>query len=155
MRNIPLVQGEIVKQLLCCALVGLAGLLPCPAQIKWVKWMPGDTSQGLFIAADKSGHTYVAGKFYGAVSIDAHALTSRGDSDVFVIALNQNGDVKFVTSCGGPGADFPTAIAVKPGGALFVAARVDAGFELPEGEANVASGACVVKFNDRGDMNWV
>ncbi len=146
-----------MKQLFWCALVCFAGLHTTDAQIKWVKWMPGDSSQGLFIVADKSGRTYIAGKFYGTVSIDDHTLTSRGDSDVFVLALDQDGDVEFATSFGGPGADSPTAIAVKPDGDLFVAARVDVGFELPDGDVSITTGACVVKFGAGGNVkrSWI
>lgn len=143
-----------MKQLFWCSLICFAGLHTTVAQIKWAKWMPGDASHGLFIAADKSGDTYVAGQFYGTITIDQHVLTSRGDSDVFVLALEKDGDVKFVTSFGGPSTDYPTAMAVKPDGDLFVAARIDAGVELPQGDVSTMSGACVVKFDHGGDVNW-
>lgn len=143
-----------MKQLFWCALVCLGGLHTTVAQINWVKWMPGDTSQGLFITADKSGHTYVTGKFYGIVSIDDHALTSRGDSDVFVLSLNKDGDVKFLTSFGSPGADFPTAIAVTPDGIVFVAARSVLETLLPDGDVLTETGASVTKFDKDGDVKW-
>jgi hypothetical protein len=154
MSNIAFVQGGTVKQLLWCALIYAIAVHPCAAQIKWVKWLPGDTSRSQFIVADKSGRTYVAGQFYGTVSIDNHALISRGDSDVFLLALDEDGDVEFVTSFGGPGIDSPTAIAAQPEGNVFVASRSVVETLLTNGDVVTATSASVTKFGNDGDIKW-
>lgn len=136
-----------MKQLYFSALVFALGLHTTVAQIKWVKWLPGDASHGQLIAADKSGRTYISGQFYGAISIDNHVLTSRGDSDVFVLALDEDGRVQFLTSFGGLDTDYPTAIAVKPEGGVFVATRSI--FETFD-----VGSASVTEFDTKGDRKW-
>ena len=116
--------------------------------------MAGDESRARFIAADKSGCTYAVGQFHGTVSIDGRTLTSRGDSDLFILALKKDGAVSFATSLGGAATDVPTAITVTPEGALFVAARSVLETFLPDGEVLTTSTASVTKFGSKGDVKW-
>jgi hypothetical protein len=148
----PSIEGA-VKSFYSCLLCMLAH--SCLAQIKWATWLPGDSSFGLYVGADKRGHSYVAGQFYGTVTLSNHVLTSTGDSDIFILKLREDGTVAWAKTIGGPGADFPTAIAVKPGGELFVAGRVDAAAQFLNGEVSASSGAFVLKLNHSGHLQWV
>ncbi len=154
MRRAWLFKEETVQKLIWC-LLACGGLVPpCFAQIKWVTWLPGDTSYGLYIAADKLGNSSVAGKFYGTVSVGKHVLTSAGDSDIFLAVLKKNGAVSSAISIGGPGEDFPTAIAFNPAGEVFVAGRVGAGARFFNGDVSATNTAFVIKMGHEGHLQW-
>lgn len=63
------------------------------------------TDQGLGIPVDGRGNVHIIGQFQETVDFDsrpgAFNLTSSGGSDVFVFALNSNGDFVWAKSMGG------------------------------------------------------
>lgn len=71
---------------------------------------------GFGISNDKNGNVLVTGQFVGTVDFDpssnAFPLTSNGNSDIFIIKLDPNGNLKWVYNFGGTSSDFGAKIAI-------------------------------------------
>ena len=72
------------------------------------------------IALDKMGKLYVAGTFSQTIYAGTFHVTSRGYQDVFIGYLNQQGAWLGLTAGGGAEPDGTQAMALAPGGEVFV-----------------------------------
>ena len=72
------------------------------------------------IALDKMGKLYVAGTFSQTIHAGTFHVTSRGYQDVFIGYLNQQGAWLGLTAGGGAEPDGTQAMALAPGGEVFV-----------------------------------
>jgi hypothetical protein len=74
------------------------------------------------IAVDQARNVYVAGRFSGTATLGTHVLTATGPADAFVAKLNSGGDAwLWARSVGAGQDDSANALAVTPGGSVFVA----------------------------------
>jgi len=80
----------------------------------WVKTFGGTSAdRGLDIALDNSGNIYVTGYFNGTATFDNITLTSLNNSqDIFVVKLDNAGNVIWAISEGGPLMDIGYAVEV-------------------------------------------
>ncbi|TAN58007.1 MAG: DUF4347 domain-containing protein [Rhodospirillales bacterium] len=92
----------------------------------WAKAMGGNViDNGYDIAVDGSGNVYTTGSFYGTVDFDpgtgTTALTSAGNTDIFVQKLDSTGSLVWAKAMGGTGNDVGSGIAVTNSGRAYFA----------------------------------
>ncbi|MEM1093877.1 MAG: SBBP repeat-containing protein [Bacteroidota bacterium] len=79
---------------------------------------------GLSIAVDGSSNSYVTGYFGGTTDFDpgmgVQNLTSAGESDVFIVSYDANGDFRFAYQIGGSTNDVGHSIALDGAGNIYV-----------------------------------
>jgi hypothetical protein len=85
----------------------------------WAKAFPVDTA--ISETVDDAGGIYIAGNFTGTADFgNGHVVNSSGDTDVFVAKLSPAGDLVWLYSVGGSGADQAEAIAFANGAICVV-----------------------------------
>ncbi|GAA3990529.1 SBBP repeat-containing protein [Hymenobacter antarcticus] len=100
---------------------GFVARLNDAGQWQWVTVLASDYLENIVgIALDKMGKLYVAGTFSSTIHGGAFQLTSRGHQDVFVGCLNRQGSWLGLTAGGGAATDETQALALAPGGEVFV-----------------------------------
>lgn len=126
---------------------GFVARLNDAGQWQWVAVLASDYLESIVgIALDKMGKLYVAGTFSRTIHGGAFQLTSRGQLDVFVGYLNRQGAWLGLTAGGGPDTDEAKAMALSPGGEVFVggAFSLNATFGATQLQsANPAAQVCV------------
>jgi hypothetical protein len=90
----------------------------------WFKGMGGPRSDcGYAIAADDRDNIYVTGKYEDSADLDpgrvVYEIPSHGESDVFIIKLNEKGNLEWIKPFGGNGNDLGYTLAVQ-GSNIFV-----------------------------------
>ncbi len=117
------------------------------------------------VFVDASGSCYVTGEFRRTSDFDPGSgvvkLTSAGDLDAFIIKLNNQGNLTWVRSIGGIGADVGNAIQVDGSGFVHIAGsfsdRVDFDpsvgikYRVSKGSAD----AFVLRLDSNGFYRWV
>ena len=76
-----------------------------------------DTSMGLTL--DAADNTYVTGRFQDTAAFGASALTSAGESDIFIACLNPSGIWQWSRRAGGSYYDFGNGVATDSSGNIF------------------------------------
>jgi len=71
------------------------------------------------LATTSSGGFVLGGSFYGNIDFGGGALMSSGSADGYVAALDNEGHHLWSTRLGGAGADFVSAVAFTPAGAVL------------------------------------
>ncbi|WP_227369757.1 hypothetical protein [Halomonas sp. M20] len=94
-------------------------------QERFVTQFGGTQSDSVRQVVNKGFHVYAAGNFRDEASIGETALTSRGETDIFIAQINRfNGLVQTVTQAGGRKKDFihnlDADTSKKVGGAIFI-----------------------------------
>ncbi|MDO7874089.1 hypothetical protein Q5H93_05040 [Hymenobacter sp. ASUV-10] len=88
---------------------------------QWVAPLASDYLESIVgIALDKTGRIYIAGTFSRSIQGGAFRLSSRGQQDVFVGYISRQGNWLGLTAGGGSGTDETNAMALTPGGNVFV-----------------------------------
>ena len=72
------------------------------------------------VAVDPQRNIFLTGYFSGQASFDNFALTSAGNSDIFIAKLDSNGRALWAASAGGPAKDVANAIATDAIGSSYV-----------------------------------
>ena len=90
----------------------------------WAKSIGGvNDDSGLSITTDFLGNVFITGTFEGIVDFDpsssTYNLSSNGNTDVFVLKLDFNGDFVWANSTGGKSIDYCAAIATDKTGNIF------------------------------------
>ena len=80
-----------------------------------------NSSEGISIALDSKGNSYVTGNFGGTVTFGKTKLNSAGKYDIFIAKYDPDGNCLWAKQAGGSGLDFGKGIAVDPTGDLYVA----------------------------------
>ena len=94
-------------------------------QFVWAKHMSGPIGgAGRAISLDSVGNIYATGYFSGTMDFDpnlgTYIFSSNGSSDVYVSALNENGDFMWANSFGGIYNDNAHSISVDDNGSIVV-----------------------------------
>ncbi len=77
---------------------------------------------GQHLVLDEAENLYLAGEFYGTMSVDGKELTSAGTSDIFVVKYTGHGaEIDWAKRTGGTGYDRPGSITVDASGNLYLA----------------------------------
>lgn len=86
--------------------------------------VPGvEVDQGYGIATDANDNVVVAGAFYDTVDFGGGPLTSAGDADMIVVALDSAGTHRWSQRFGATENDIAFAVATDPNGDVVVAGR--------------------------------
>lgn len=83
----------------------------------WARSLPGIITD---IAVDSSGNIVVSGGFSNSITIDGQTLSTSGDSDALVVALDQAGERMWATQFGDDKAQIANGIAVRSDGDLLI-----------------------------------
>ncbi|MEM9073535.1 MAG: hypothetical protein AAGE52_33905 [Myxococcota bacterium] len=80
--------------------------------IRWARRIGGELNEFAGDIATTDEDVLVAGSFRGTLELAGEVLTSRGDADAVVFALNADGEPQWVRSLGGPGPDVARGVFV-------------------------------------------
>lgn len=126
--------------------------------VLWAKKAGGsrkDTGNG--IATDKAGNIYLTGMFYDRATFDSSAISATGtNSDIFIAKYNPSGNLIWVKTAGGPGADIGAGIAADADGNVFVTGSFEVAPNF-NSTLLVTSGATDLfgaKYGESGDLIW-
>ncbi|WP_247232085.1 SBBP repeat-containing protein [Telluribacter sp. SYSU D00476] len=138
-------------------------LEPLPEDV--MAWSEGGSGhdEGLGVAVDKSGNTYVTGFFYDKADFGAITLSGSGYNEMFVVKYNSSGEVEWAKHGGGTGHDNGQDIAVDIHGNVYVIGRFQ--HSATFGTSTIVSNssnqildlfdAFIVKYSSSGEMQWV
>lgn len=132
----------------------------------WAKQVDGaDNSEARKMTIDPLGNIYTCGHFYGTSDFDPGAgtfnLTSAGDADGFILALNNNGNFIWAKQLGGTDIDFSFSISLDASdniittGVFNSTADFDPGagiFNMTTASSN--SDVFISKLTNNGDFIW-
>ncbi len=116
------------------------------------------------IAADAEGRVFSTGSYQGTIDVDPGAgtsnLSANGGSDVFVHAMNADGDFLWANSFGGNADDSGQALAVDSAGNIYTAGRFQGTTDADPGagtfnlDANGSNDVFVQKTDANGLFLW-
>lgn len=105
------------------------------------------TGAELEVAVADDDTVYVAGSHEGTLRFDdqpdGEEIQSRGGRDLFMIRLDEAGDIVWVRSVGGFGNEEPTAVAVSSDGAILVGGIFSTPLDFDPGGMQVVDGSGV------------
>lgn len=109
------------------------------------------------VAVDGSGNSFVAGRFYGELTLGDSVYNSAGISDAYLAKLNSQGEVLWSVAFGGIGADECKAVAADNEGNSYVAGYLGSTGVTIQNETISSLGGYdvfVLKFNPEGNLLW-
>ncbi len=132
----------------------------------WIKtFSSSGNNKGEAIILDDNGDLYITGYFEGTVDFDPGSgvfnLTTTQNEDVFVLKLDEDGNLIWANHIDGPGLGWGFSIAADELGNVFVAARFFDTADLDPGPgtsyhtSNGSYDACILKLDSNGDLIWV
>ncbi len=133
-------------------------------QKEWVFSLGGNSSDNAEkIELDNYNNFYIVGNFHETINYDYYeqniAITSNGSSDIFIIKYNQQHQLLWAKSLGGPGIDRIKDIKIKDNYLIitgFFSETVD--FDLSSGVYNLTSNGnydiFLAKYTLNGDLIW-
>jgi hypothetical protein len=109
------------------------------------------------IAADRSGHAYIAGFFFQPTEFGTFRLTNSGSSDAYIAKLDSQGHVLWATKPTGSAGDFAGRIDVSPHGDVYVTGS-SASSRLTFGDVTFTNhpggGSFLARMNSNGQFIW-
>jgi hypothetical protein len=117
---------------------------------QWSKNAGGNIypDDGLAVAMDGSGNSYVAGDFSGSTNFGLGALNSAGSRDAFVAKYRADGSLVWAQRFGGPYDDFGQGIAVDSSGNVLVTGKFQGNSDLGSGMTSAGGyDIFLAKFN--------
>ena len=122
------------------------------------------TESGNAIDLDASGNTFIVGKYRNTVDFDpgngAFLMTSEGESDIFILKLDANGQFLWAKGIGGSSFDYANDIKVDANGDLFITGvfkntvDFDPGLSTHNLTSNGQYDAFVLKMDNNGNHIW-
>ena len=126
--------------------------------LQWVNTYAGSLNdQGLNIAVDSSGNSYITGYFQGTVDFGGGNVTSAGNNDIFVLKLNSSGTFQWVQTYGGSENDSVYDLTIDSSNNIIVAGIFRGTVNFGSGNIVSSGGidAFVLKLNSSGTFQWV
>ncbi|MFA5013190.1 MAG: hypothetical protein WC520_01360 [Candidatus Paceibacterota bacterium] len=130
----------------------------------WVrKWGNESDDEVAAMEIDENDNIFVAGNFYGNVSISGKALAGRGESDVFFAKFMKDGQLAFAKSFGGENNDFASKVKLDKEGNIYIAGSFETmcDFNTAKPAQSLisisngdASDAYIAKYSPTGDYAW-
>lgn len=118
--------------------------LAADGSTRWLRQFPS-TERGASIGAvlaREDGGIIAAGRFSGSIELEqppaSRVLTSRGDGDVFVVAVDGDGGFLWARQLGGSGVDLATDLAMSLDGSIVVAGTFTADITIGDDAAQMA-----------------
>ena len=135
-------------------------LFPSVGQAQFTEWavsaggVLSDTSS--YIAVDGTGNSYVTGRFDGTATFGSFALTSAGESDVFVAKYDTTGNVLWAQSGEGSEGKVVFGIGVDAAGNSYVTGTFQGTVTFaPFALASAGDwGIYLVKYDTGGNVLW-
>ena len=124
----------------------------------WLLGIPENENRaGNGIAIDNSGNIYLTGTFSETVTFGSYSLTSYGETDLFVVMMNANGNCQWAVQAGGSYYDSGRGITSDNTGNIYVIGRFieEATFGSNYIEGNGFYNAFVAKIDANGNWQWV
>ncbi|RXJ45615.1 SBBP repeat-containing protein [Gelidibacter gilvus] len=133
---------------------------------QWVKHLGGiENDYGYAIRTDSTGGVYICGFFRETVDFDpgegVYNVTSNGDSDMFLLKLDTDGDFIWMKQIGGVLSEYPLSIALDSGNNIYMTGdfKGTVDFNSRAGDATLISAGnediFVLKIDGNGDFIWV
>ena len=132
----------------------------------WVKQIGGLLlDSGNSIDIDELGNVYITGVFSDQVDFDpgiiSNIVNSNGNTDIFILKLDNNGNFVWVKTMGGPMVDQGRCIDVDPQGNSHVTGMFEMTVDFDSGQgsntltSNGLEDVFVLKLDVDGNLNWV
>ncbi|GEM_PF-823456 len=125
--------------------------------VGWVRQAGGtDDDFGYAVAVDSSGNPGVAGEFGGKAQFGTIQLTSAGDTDIFLVKYNPNGDLLWAERLGGSGSDAGLGLAVDSLGQWRLAGQFSDSFKIGDDLLASRGGLDILmaNFDSAGQPLW-
>ena len=116
------------------------------------------------VEVDGAGNTYVVGKYRNTVDFDpsggAFLMTAQGESDIFILKLDQNGQFLWSKSIGGTSFDYANDIKIDGNGDIFITGvfrntvDFDPGISTHNLTSNGQYDVFVLKMDQSGNHIW-
>ncbi len=116
------------------------------------------------IEVDGAGNTFIVGKYRNTVDFDpgtgAFLMTAQGESDIFILKLDQNGQFIWAKSIGGTSFDYANDIKIDASGNLYITGvfRNTVDFDPGTSTHNLTSNGqydvFVLKMDQSGNHVW-
>ena len=122
----------------------------------WVEQFGGAGEDNLFdIDADDQG-AIASGIFEGTVAFGDTTLTSAGGTDCVVVALDNDGGVRWATSFGGPGDDGCNEVVVADDGSIVTSLDTAGGWDSPAGTIPALPwrDTLLLRLDPTGAVDW-
>jgi hypothetical protein len=101
------------------------------------------------------GHIYLLGRFRDEIDLGGGPIGPQPEKSFYLASFDGAGNHRWSRDFGGPGYSVPSAFAVGPDGALFVAARFQDRLDLGGGTMNQQDGGSfVARFDAEGALQW-
>lgn len=114
-----------------------------------------DAARGIDPSGD--GGVIVSGEFSGTIQFDQISLTSVGGKDIFLVKLDENGNVVWAKSFGSTGDELGSEIEVDKEGNIYTAGSYFSGCILPNGvtlNSNGKQDQYLIKWSSAGVPLW-
>lgn len=139
--------------------------LDASANFLWAKSVGNSFwDAGFFIAADGSDNVYVFGVFGGTVDFDPGLaqldLSAGGMLDLFMLKLDNGGNLLFAQNMGGDGNEFPTSVRFDSADNLYLTGYSDQLTDLDPGLGELlltpvgGDDSFLAKYNSSGELIW-
>lgn len=134
-------------------------------QFEWARPMSGGgNEQGSHLAIDASGNVYTVGVFNITTDFDptsgVNNITAVGDYDIFLTKFDASGNMLWVKTMGGTGADYGYGIALDHNNNIYITGGFEAtvDFDPGNGVTNLTSAGdediFVCKYDANGNFIW-
>ncbi|HNR19176.1 MAG TPA: SBBP repeat-containing protein [Bacteroidia bacterium] len=132
----------------------------------WVKQLGGSNYEaGLDIITDAVNDIYIIGSFLDTIDVDpstlVYSLYSKGNYDVYIAKLDNNGNLIWAKSWGGSGIDFGFSLDNDGVGNIYTTGGFsdtvdfDSGSGIPPLIASSNRSTFISKINSSGNLLWV
>lgn len=133
----------------------------------WVKALAlSGNCIGKFIEVDHQGNSYIAGNFSGVVDFDPSPITNVYStqpyiSDIFVMKLDNDGNLGWANQIGGNAEDVSTGISLDMTGNLYLSGMYTDTINInfpPYEESYISNGLTdnlILKFKTNGEFVWI
>ncbi|WP_437992526.1 hypothetical protein [Sorangium sp. So ce145] len=112
----------------------------------------GSESVAHSVATDRQGNIIAVGGFSQSIQFGTEPLTSAGDSDIFIVALDKDGDHIWSHSFGDAAAQEATSVSVDAEDNILLTGVSDGTINF--GDSDVGPGLFVAKFSNSGEHTW-
>ena len=134
-------------------------------ELIWVSTFGGPAAEFCFgISIDQDGHVFVVGTFEESADFDPSdddfSLNSSGREDIFIVQLDESGNLVWAKSIGGSSVDEANDIALDEQGNMYIVGRFVSSVDFDPGsgsevlQAGSFPDAFILKLDQQGDFLW-